>query len=143
MLFLPKHFEDEEVSMLDLSAQNIKGMEEIHYLLERFCIENEIDENRTMAIRLSVEELSSYLLMNYKKREHLIDVQLRYCRKEDDVILNFRYNDPSFNPTTIHDGNEGDHDETMKNIGLQLIYKMSKDIRYVHFVSYAELLVEL
>ena len=57
--------------------------------------------------------------------------------------MNFRYNDPSFNPTTIHDSNEEDHDETMKNIGLQLIYQMSKDIRYVHFVSYAELLVEL
>ena len=144
MLFLPEYFEGEEVSMLDLSAQNIKGMEGIHYLLEQFCMENEIDKNRTMAIRLSVEELSSYLLMNYhKKGGHLIDVQLRYCRQEDDVILNFRYNDPSFNPTTIYDSNEGDHDEKMINIGLRLIYQMSKDIRYVHFVSYAELLVEL
>ena len=144
LMLLPKGFLDEEVAVLDPSARDAKDMEDIHRLLKQFCTENNIDDKREMAIRLSVEELSEYLFKNYQKRKgHLIDIQIRYLKHEDTVILNFRYNDPSFNPMTIYGNVDRDRDEAMKNLGIRLVCQMNKDISYVHFVSYGELLAEL
>ncbi len=59
------------------------------------------------------------------------------------IVLNFRYNDPSFSPKTIYGSIDESEEAKMKNLGIRMLYQLGKNIQYVHVVSYAELLIEL
>ncbi len=72
-----------------------------------------------------------------------MDAQINYLTNEDKIIINLRYNNPSFNPVTIYSSIDESEEEKMKNIGIRSIYKISKKVRYTYFVSYAELMIEL
>ena len=141
-LFLPKGF---GVPAKDRLEMSITSMEEVVHLSEgayRFCLEKGGDRKKALYISLAIEEMAGNIIEHGfgDGKPHSID--LRLVRKGDEFILRMRDDCRAFDPESWLKAN-GQTERPEENIGIRMVFRLIKDIKYVNTVQTNNLIVRI
>ena len=144
MLLLPRTFgvnKDDEISVIATSTKEIMHLSQIAIL---FAVEHGADDERARLYGLITEELSIFLSNHGFKdgREHYINVRL--VAKDDDFIIRMRDDCKLLNLNDYYQlfGDNIPFDKG-GDIGLPIIFKASKDVKYTSTFGANNLIVRM
>ena len=117
----------------------IHRMDEVINLSEQiwaFCDEHGITGRRRHCASLCTEELAGNIVQHGFKdgKKHSIDIRVSYVN--DEIIISFKDDGIPFNPEEAarlfgtEDKEDGVDADAFRNIGLQLVSRMSKSMNY-------------
>ncbi len=129
-LLLNKNFGTDVGRELTFSAKNTKGVVGMARLSKLFCQENGIEKGRAENLSLCVEEMAMNIMEHgfSDGKPHVIDI--RFLIKEDELILRIRDDCVPFDPLEQYDMLRSEEGNRLKNIGIKLTVKHSRDIQY-------------
>ena len=94
-----------------------------------FCLSRGIDKRRAYFSGLALEEMAGNIVIHgfsLDHKHHSIDV--RIVHKDDTMILRIRDDCAPFDPAERQ--RMAEQDDTAKNIGLRMVFKMAREIEY-------------
>lgn len=118
----------------DVLEIELKDKENIQDAINRtieFCRNHNLNKKREMYTALCIEEMTNNIINHGFKDGADNAIDIRVVKKKDDLILRIRDNCRAFNPKDYYEMNREQEDPT-KHIGIQMIFKMTKDISYVN-----------
>jgi len=134
LMLMPDAFGVEKDDVLAISIDNIEDVVDIARRIQSFCLDKGIDKKRSYIAALATEEMASNIVehgFTKDNKNHSIDVRAIYKNKV--IILKIRDNCIPFNPEER--SKLVDQDDITKNIGIRMIYKLSKDIQYQNILG--------
>lgn len=107
-----------------------------------FCQENGIGKEKARVLAHCIEELGVNIIRHgfNDGKPHAIDV--RILAKEKEIILRIGDDCRPFNPVNYYRIYEHD-DNLEKNIGLRMVIKMTKSIKYVSTMGTNNLVIKI
>lgn len=131
-LFLPDDF---GAAPEDCREITITSMEEVIGLsskAQQFCEEKGASHRNAMLIALAVEEMAGNIIdhgFNEDNKKHTIDIRL-ISNKNGDFVLRIRDDCKAFDPQAYLELHHPE--DPTAHIGIRMIYKMAKDIKYIN-----------
>ncbi len=128
-LAIPKGFGAAENERIDLTVRNMDEVVHISQQITAFCDDRGIDRRRSFFAGLCMEEMAGNVVRHgFGKDQKQHSVDIRVAHKEDEIILRIRDNCSAFNPS--EHARLMEPGETGKNVGIRLVYRIAKDVRY-------------
>ena len=119
-------------------------MEKAALAATHFCEEVGENPKRTMYTSLCIEEMAVNIL-DYgfvEGRNNRIDIRL--VRKRDqDLILRIRDNCEGFDPVNYYEMTKPDENDPARHIGIRMVFKMVKDVKYVNTLGLNNLTIRI
>lgn len=140
--YLKNNADIKDVKSGEYTVTSLEEACEASKCAEAFCKENGIDQKRTYALALCVEEVTSNCV-TYGARDgkkHHVDV--RFMLEENGkIILRIRDDCKFFDPEAYY----GKHhlEDPASGIGIKMIFRMSKDVKYVPLLGRNTVLVTI
>ena len=112
-------------------------MEEVTDVSRRiweFCRGRGIDARRSCFAALCMEEMAGNVVQHgfpLDRKQHSADI--RVIHKEDEVILRIRDNCAAFDPSEYHRSMQPDG--SGKNVGIQIVYGIAKEVNYQNLLG--------
>ncbi len=134
LMVIPKSFGVPEHERLDLSVQNMEEVVSISEQVQQFCLERGIDSRRSYMSALTLEEMAANVVehgFEKDKKRHNIDI--RVVHKDDNVILRIKDDCIPFNPEER--SRLTDPEDPCKNIGIQMVFKVAKEVKYQNILG--------
>ena len=130
MLLMPSDFgvtEEDEISVMATTTKEIMHLSQVAIL---FAVEHGSDEDRARLYGLVTEELSIFLSDHGFKdgKEHTINARL--VAKNEDLIIRMRDDCKLLNLTDYYQLLSDKVDPNSGDIGLPIIFKASKEVKY-------------
>lgn len=107
---------------------------------EAFCIKNNVDEKRTNAVALCIEEMGANIVANGIQENAKLFLDVKVIARGDDVIIRLRDNCSNFNPVEHH---KTDSDDPFAGIGIKMVFKMAKDVNYIMTMDLNNLVITI
>ena len=107
--------------------------DEVDNILD-FCSRRAVDKKKAHFLGIAVEEMAGNVVkhgFNHDKKSHSLDV--RVTQKEDNVIVTFRDNCISFDPSERVSAFEKTN--PMKNLGIRLVSGLAQDFNYQNLLG--------
>lgn len=129
LMAIPEDFGVPEDERMDLRVETLEDVVGISVRVQEFCLERGIDRRRAHIAALALEEMAGNVIdhgFKKDKKKHRVDV--RVVHKDDDVILRIRDDCIPFDP-----GERAgiiDPEDPAKNIGIRLVFKTARDVKY-------------
>ena len=129
LMAIPEDFGVPENERMDLRVETLEDVVGISVRVQEFCLERGIDRRRAHIAALALEEMAGNVIdhgFKKDKKKHRVDV--RAVHKDDDVILRIRDDCIPFDP-----GERAgiiDPEDPAKNIGIRLVFKTARDVKY-------------
>jgi len=111
--------------------------------IQGFCRSKGITERSAYLAGLSMEEMAGNVVSHgftKDKRNHSVDV--RVVKKDDDLILRIKDDCIPFDPGERQKMAESS-DDIMKNIGIRMIFRTAKDVKYQNILGLNVLTVRI
>ena len=129
VLLLPESFgfsADDEIAVVATSADEIMDVSRIAIA---FALEHGADKKRAKTVGLITEEMSGLYTEHgfIDGKQHRVNVRL--VAKEDDLIVRMRDDFESINITDIYK-KEMEEKGTVDDLGLAIVMRMAKDVKY-------------
>ena len=134
LMVIPENFGVPAEHRLDLSIRSKEGAVSISEQVQSFCLERGIDSRRAYLAGLSLEEMAGNVVdhgFTKDNKSHYVDV--RVVHKDDDVILRIKDDCVPFDPHERQGFIEGD--DIVKNIGIRMVFRIARDIRYQNILG--------
>ena len=140
-LFLKEPFGVSEDNLLDFSVSTAEEVIPASENVEKFCSDRGATAKESMMMALCVEELCNNIITYgfADKKNHSIDV--RVIKLDDGWTLRIRDNCTKFDPLEWAKANETD--DRTKNIGINMVSGMAKDIKYISTMDLNNLTVTI
>ena len=140
-LFLKEPFGVPENDLLDFSVTTAEEVVPASETVERFCTERGATAKESMMMALFVEELCNNIIKYgfADNKNHSIDI--RVIKLRDGWTLRIRDNCIKFDPLEWARANETD--DRTKNIGINMVSGMAKDIKYISTMDLNNLTVTI
>jgi len=134
LMVIPKDFGVSPEERMDLSVRTMEEVISVSRQVQEFCAARGISKRSAYLAGLSMEEMGGNIVDHgFRKdnRSHSIDV--RVAHKKDDVILRIKDDCVPFDPGERQKLSEDT--DVAKNIGLRMIFRMAKDIKYQNILG--------
>ncbi|MBR6173785.1 MAG: ATP-binding protein [Eubacterium sp.] len=142
--FIPEGFGAAPGDALELEIFKREDVEKAALAATRFCEEKGEDKRKTMYASLSIEEMSCNILEYGFKEGKNNRIDIRLVRKEnDDLILRIRDNCEGFDPVNYYEMAKPDENDPAKHIGIRMVFRMVKDVKYVNSLGLNNLTVRI
>ncbi len=142
LMVIPEGFGVSKDERLDLSVTGMDEIIRIAELTQNFCLERGIGERRSYLSALFLEEMAGNVVSHgftKDSKQHRIDI--RVIHKDDDVILRIRDDCIPFDPSERR--KLAEHDDPTKNIGIKMVFRMAKDIKYQNILGMNVLMITI
>ena len=119
---------------IDISVTSMEEVNEISLRIGEFCRQRGIDPRRSFFASLCMEEMAGNVVLHgfhKDKKQHSADI--RVVHKDDEIILRIRDNCAAFDPSVYQRIMEPDDEG--KNVGIQLVYGIAKEISYQNLLG--------
>lgn len=134
LMVIPDSFGAPEADRMDLSVRDIGEVVKVAEAVQNFCLGKGIDGKRAYLAGLSMEEMAGNIVAHgftKDSKKHSIDI--RVVMKADDLILRIKDDCVPFDPASRK--KLADNEDITKNIGIRLVFKISKDVRYSNILG--------
>lgn len=134
IMVIPDDFGASEENRMDISIESMDAVVSVSQSVQRFCHDKGIDGRRSYLAALSLEEMARNVVehgFTKDRRSHSIDIRVVY--KDDDVIMRIRDDCIPFDPVSRY--TLGTNEDKTCNIGLRVVFGISKDILYQNILG--------
>ena len=140
LMFLPDDFGGTEVENLYCKITSMKGVIAASQLTYDFCLENKTNKRTAYLMSLFVEEMGSNVVRHgVLKYNESFDVRLFVS--EDTICFSLTDLSNQFDPVDYY--NLANDKETDRHMGIKLVNKMAKEVKYYNTFNSNNLLVYL
>ncbi len=142
-LLLTEDFGSAAGKELNISADSMIEVIGMSRLAGLFCQENGISKKKANALALCVEELGSNIIKHGfdDGKPHSIDI--RMLIKDEELILRIRDDCRPFNLLEQYELLRQQPEDTTHNIGIRMVVKSCKDIKYLSTMSTNNLIIRI
>ena len=128
---LPPGFGAAPGDALEMEICKVEDIQEAAIEASEFCDEKGVSKRKSMYTALCIEEMANNIVRHgFSGSNNQIDIRL-VCR-DDELIVRIRDNCKSFDPVKYYQMMRPDEDDPTTHIGIRMVFKMTKDIRYVN-----------
>jgi Na+-driven multidrug efflux pump/anti-sigma regulatory factor (Ser/Thr protein kinase) len=143
LMAIPENIGVSAEDRIDISITCVDEVVNVSQKICDFCKAHGIDERRSIFSGLCMEEMAGNVVEHGfhkdNKKHHTVDV--RVMHKEGDIILRIRDDCKSFDPSSYV--KMMDPGENGKNAGIQLVYKIAREVRYQNLLGLNMLTIRL
>ncbi|MBR3396909.1 MAG: ATP-binding protein [Lachnospiraceae bacterium] len=132
VLFLPEDFGAAPEDTREITITSMEEVVGISEKAQQFCEEKGASTRNAMIIALAVEEMAGNIVdhgFNKDNKKHTIDIRL-VAAKNGDFVLRIRDDCKRFDPSEYLELHHPD--DPTAHIGIRMIYKMAKEIKYIN-----------
>lgn len=142
-LLLKSDFGNATGKELSISADTMLEVVGMSRLAGLFCRENGIDAKKANILALCIEELGANIINHgfSDGKPHSID--MRILAKEDGLILRIRDDCRPFNLMERYRMTVAQDGDPTRNIGIRMVVKMSRDVRYLSTLETNNLIIRI
>ena len=141
---IPPGFGAAKDELLELEIQNKADVEKAALAATHFCEEKGESARKTMYTALCIEEMAVNIL-DYgfiEGRNNRIDIRL-VRKQEQDLILRIRDNCEGFDPVNYYEMAKPDENDPARHIGIRMVFRMVKDVKYVNSLGLNNLTIRI
>ena len=142
VLLLPSTFDVPQEERIDLSVSSMEEVANLSQEVYSFCESHGCDKRRTYLMSLSVEEMAGNIVQHgfpHDNRKHSVEV--RVLKKGEEYVLRIRDDCFIFDPVgqlTLYSDTDISH-----HIGLRMIIRTAKEVRYTSILKLNNLIVRI
>ena len=134
LMAIPDSFGAAENERIDITVRSTEEVVDISSQIIDFCNERGIESRRAYFAGLCMEEMAGNTIIHgFENSKKHRSVDIRVVLDGEDIILRIRDNCSAFNPLEFVQAM--DSDDTGHNIGIQLAYKLAKDVNYQNLLG--------
>ena len=128
---------------LNISADTMLEVIGMSRLAGLFCAEQGIDQKRANILALCIEEMGGNIMEHgfSDGKPHMID--MRILVKDGELILRLRDDCRPFNPVERYRMALQQEDDPTRNVGIRMVMKMSRDVKYLSTMSTNNLIIRI
>ena len=135
LMMIPDDFGPSELDRIDISVRGMEDVENVSTQVEGFGTMRGIDHRRALFSSVALEEMAGNIVEHGftkdKRQKHIIDI--RVIHRGDDVILRMRDDCLPFDPSKRELLLEPE--DKAHNVGIRLVYKISKKVEYQNLLG--------
>lgn len=135
LMMIPDDFGPSELDRIDISVRGMEDVENVSTQVEGFGTMRGIDHRRALFASVALEEMAGNIVEHGftkdKRQKHIIDI--RVIHRGDDVILRMRDDCLPFDPSKRELLLEPE--DKAHNVGIRLVYKISKKVEYQNLLG--------
>lgn len=135
LMMIPDDFGPSELDRIDISVRGMEDVENVSTHVEGFGTMRGIDHRRALFASVALEEMAGNIVEHGftkdKRQKHIIDI--RVIHRGDDVILRMRDDCLPFDPSKRELLLEPE--DKAHNVGIRLVYKISKKVEYQNLLG--------
>lgn len=139
-LLLPKEYDELESNNFEFTIHDEEDVMMSSVGAEAFCIKNNIDEKRTNAVALCIEEMGANIVENGIREGEKLFLDIKVILRGEDIVIRLRDNCSDFNPVDHH---KTDSDDPFAGIGIKMVFKMAKDVNYIMTMNLNNLVITI
>ncbi len=130
---LPEDFGASPGEAIEMEINDLSEIQEAAVEASEFCIEKGVSKKKAMYTALCIEEMSNNIVSHgfVKGKDNQIDIRLVHKGGEE-LIVRIRDNCKGFDPVKYYQMTKPDMDDPTKHIGIRMVFKMTKDVKYVN-----------
>lgn len=130
---LPDDFGAAPGEAIEMEISKVDDIQEAAMDATDFCMEKGVGKKKAMYTALCIEEMANNIVRyGFRKgKDNRIDIRLVH-KKDDLLIVRIRDNCVGFDPVKYYEMTKPDEDDPTKHIGIRMVFKMTKDVRYVN-----------
>ena len=134
MMAIPERIGVGPDERIDISITSVEEVAEVSRQIGAFCKARGIDDRRAFFASLCMEEMAGNIVKHgFTKDTKRHSADIRVVHKDDGVILRIRDDCTAFDPTEYHKimkmGENG------KNVGIQLVYGIAREVQYQNLLG--------
>ncbi len=119
---------------IDISVTGLDEVMDVSRRVSDFCAERGIDARRSAFAGLCMEEMAGNVVTHgFTKDAKKHSVDIRVVHKDGEIVLRLRDNCRAFDPAAyvrmMEPGEDG------RNVGIQLVYRIAKEVRYQNLLG--------
>ena len=134
LMAIPDSFGAAENERIDITVRSTEEVVDISRQIIDFCNERGIESRRAYFAGLCMEEMAGNTIIHgFENSKKHRSVDIRVVLDGEDIILRIRDNCSAFNPLEFVQAM--DSDNSGHNIGIQLAYKLAKDVNYQNLLG--------
>ncbi len=123
---------EREGKVIDFSVANsLTDVTQASERISDFCENNELASKQSMAVSLSIEEMLVLVLEHCFHPGQDVTADVRVFAIQDEIGVRIRNAGAPFNPVAYYEEHQ-DEDEMGETLGIRMILKMAKDVKYQH-----------
>lgn len=143
-LLLPEGFCQKESLLFGFTITSLEEAVNISDEISQFCRSNGIDARRSMFASLCAEEMVTNVVKHgFRKDTKPHSCDIRVMIEDGDVVLRIRDDCRYFNLKERYDTIRTTESDISAHVGIRLVYKIAKDIRYVNLLDTNTLLIRI
>ena len=134
IMVIPEDFGAGEKDRMDISVREKKDVMTVSQQVMDYCRKRGLDEMRAYLAGLFLEEMAGNVVdhgFSKDGKSHSVDIRVVF--KKDDVILRVKDDCIPFNPAERQD--IYDPKDRMKGVGIRMVYKGAKDVKYQNILG--------
>ena len=134
LMVIPAGIGVSEDDRIDITVRSIDDVVTVSQQVIDFCESKGFDSRRSYFAGLCLEEMTGNVVehgFNTDNKPHSVDI--RVIKKDDNLILRIRDNCKAFDPSER--AKVMGVDQTGKNIGIQLVYKIAEKVEYQNLLG--------
>ena len=141
---IPKGFGASPGDVIEMEIHSEEDVVNASIAAKEFCTAKNVDPKRTMYTALCIEEMATNIVEHGFKKggDNRVDVRL-VQKSSDDLIIRIRDNCEGFDPVNYYEMAKPDMDDPAKHIGIRMVFKMVKDVKYVNSLGLNNLTVRI
>ena len=135
MLWLDNNFDVSEENRFSITVNSLDDVVKIAKNVQDFCINRGIDEKKALFMAICLEEMAGNIIShgftkasNKKQKSLVIDISIAISDSE--VLARIRDNAPHFDPFKKLEMYQLKIEDPSKNIGIRIVSKMAKEMKY-------------
>ncbi len=143
IFFSFKRFESEDYKIISFTVNNLKECINVSEHIHNYCRENGLDNKKSYLISLFTEEICKNIIIHGfdKKRSNSIVIKLLLLN--DKTTLCIKDNCVLFDPVHYYETMKEVPEGTADGIGIKLLIKMSKNVKYTTGFKLNNLMIEV
>ena len=132
-MFLPEDFGGDAKDNLNARIETMEDVIRESQRAAEFCRSHHVDARRANLMALFVEEMAGNIVRHGKARnKNGVLADYRLFADQGKICLNLRDYCEVFDPMKYHEIHQNDNDDKGANIGIKMVMKLAKDVRYVN-----------
>ena len=142
LMVIPEKFGVPAKDRLDLTIRSMEEVVQIAEKVQHFCLEKGSDKRRAYLAGLSMEEMAGNIVsygFTADKKRHSIDVRVSY--QADELILRLKDDCVPFDPGEFQQ--LADNEDITRNIGIRMVFRISKDVQYQNILGMNVLTIKI
>lgn len=135
MLWLDKNFDVRDGDRLSITVNTMDDVVDVAKTVQQFCVDRGTDGRRSMLMALCLEEMAGNIVSHgftkasEKKQKNLV-IDITVTVNAGEVTARIRDNAPHFDPFKKLEMYKDNEDDPVKNMGIRLVSKIAKEMKY-------------